>query len=190
MSYKTALITGASRGIGRAIALSMASAGYHLMLTCHRNQDMLTELAHQIESRYPVTCLTYAGDMGDYEAVQKMYACFQQRFASLDVIVNNAGISHMGLLTDMNPEEWDRIMATNLSSVFYTCRYGIPIMLRKRPERSSISPLCGEWPALPVKLPTLPPREVSTRSPKHWQRSLVPATSRSMPSPAEPLIRR
>lgn len=132
MSYKTALITGASRGIGRAIALSMASAGYHLMLTCHRNQDMLSELAHHIESRYPVTCLTYAGDMGDYEAVQKMYACFQQRFVSLDVIVNNAGISHVGLLTDMNPEEWDLIMATNLSSVFYTCRYGIPIMLRKK----------------------------------------------------------
>lgn len=132
MNQKTALITGASRGIGRSIALQLASQGYHLMLTCRRNEELLEELKHHIGMKYPVTCLTFAGDMGDYEAVQEMYRQFLERFQSLSVIVNNAGISHMGLLTDLEPDEWDRLLQTNLSSVFYVCRYGIPIMLRKK----------------------------------------------------------
>lgn len=132
MSFKTALVTGASRGIGRSIALTLAANGYHLMITCHRNAELLEEVKQYIESHFPVTCITYAGDMGDYMIVQQMYSIFCEHFSSLDVLVNNAGISYIGLLTDLSPEEWDRILQTNLSSVFYTCRYGIPLMLRKK----------------------------------------------------------
>ncbi len=132
MSFKTALVTGASRGIGRSIALTLAANGYHLMITCHRNAELLEEVKQYIESHFPVTCITYAGDMGDYMTVQQMYSVFCEHFSSLDVLVNNAGISCIGLLTDLSPEEWDRILQTNLSSVFYTCRYGIPLMLRKK----------------------------------------------------------
>lgn len=132
MSFKTALVTGASRGIGRSIALTLAANGYHLMITCHRNAELLEEVKQYIESHFPVTCITYVGDMGDYMTVQQMYSVFCRHFSSLDVLVNNAGISHIGLLTDLSPEEWDRILQTNLSSVFYTCRYGIPLMLRKK----------------------------------------------------------
>ena len=132
MSYKTALVTGASRGIGRSIALNLAANGYHLMITCHKNEEMLQELKKHIESRYPVTCLAYTGDMGDYMTVQDMFSRFFFFFSSLDVIVNNAGVSHMGLLTDLSPEQWDRILQTNLSSAFYTCSCGIPLMLRRK----------------------------------------------------------
>lgn len=132
MSFKTALVTGASRGIGRSIALTLAANGYHLMITCHKNSDMLEHVKHYIESHFPVTCITFAGDLGDYHTVQQMYDKFTRHFSSLDVLVNNAGISYIGLLTDLTPEEWDRILQTNLSSVFYTCRLGIPLMLRRK----------------------------------------------------------
>ncbi len=132
MTYKTALVTGASRGIGKAIAVTLAANGYHLMITCHKNGEILEELKEYIEMHYPVTCLTFTGDIGDYMTVQQMFTIFQEHFSSLDVLVNNAGISHIGLLTDLTPEDWDRILQTNLSSVFYTCRYGIPHMLRKK----------------------------------------------------------
>lgn len=132
MSFKTALVTGASRGIGRSIALTLAANGYHLMITCHRNTDMLEDVKHYIESHFPVTCITFTGDVGDYPTVLEMYDVFTKHFPSLDVLVNNAGISQIGLLTDLSPEEWDRIIQTNLSSVFYTCRYGIPLMLRRK----------------------------------------------------------
>ena len=132
MSYKTALITGASRGIGKAIALTLAAAGYHLMLTCRKNSEMLEDLKAYIERHYPVTCLTFVGDMGDFESVRRMYELFSSRYSSLDVLVNNAGISQVGLLTDLTPEEWNRLVQTNLSAVFYTCKYGLPYMLQKK----------------------------------------------------------
>lgn len=132
MNCKTALITGASRGIGKAIALTLANAGYHLMLTCKENAAMLDELKQHIELKYPVTCLTYIGDMGDYTNVLQMYQHFKERFSTLDIIVNNAGVSYLGLLTDMEPEDWNHILSANLSSAFYVCRYGVPLLLQKK----------------------------------------------------------
>lgn len=132
MPYKTALITGASRGIGRAIALSMAANGYHLILNCRERAELLEELKSFIELRFPVTCLTYVGDMGDYGEVCRMFEAIRERHASLDVLVNNAGVSRIGLLTDLSPEDWDRILRTNLSSAFYTCKCAIPMMLEKK----------------------------------------------------------
>jgi 3-oxoacyl-[acyl-carrier protein] reductase len=132
MAYKTALVTGASRGIGRAIALNLAANGYHLMITCHKNREMLEDVKHYIEAHFPVTCISFTGDMGDYPTVEQMFATFSEHFSALDVLVNNAGISQIGLLTDLSPEEWDRILQTNLSSVFYTCKCAIPLMLRRK----------------------------------------------------------
>lgn len=85
-----------------------------------------------IESHFPVSLHYFYRRYGDYLTVQRMYSVFTKHFSSLDILVNNAGISHIGLLTDLSPEEWDHILQTNLSSVFYTCRYGIPLMLRRK----------------------------------------------------------
>ena len=143
---KTALITGASRGIGKAIAYEFVRNGYNLYLTCKNNFDLLKYLKHEIENIENITgyspsqtedtpknsktnscieCHIFQCDMGNIAEVERLFQAIPQ----LDVIVNNAGISHVGLLTDMSEEEWRRVMSTNLDSLFYTSKFGVPKML-------------------------------------------------------------
>lgn len=126
MNQKTVFITGASRGIGRAIALSFAAAGYNLAVCCLKNTTMLNDLKEEICSRYNVDCLTLTGDVGDYKTAENMITQTLARFHRIDVLVNNAGVSYIGLLTDMTPEAWQHIVQTNLTSVFNTCRLAVP----------------------------------------------------------------
>ena len=98
---KKALVTGASRGIGRAIAGRLASQGYDLYLTCLHSMDALTEYAHELTEAYEVKCLPFQGDMGCAADVERLFSSAPIR--SLDVLVNNAGISYIGLLQDMTP---------------------------------------------------------------------------------------
>lgn len=127
----TALITGASRGIGRATAECFAEAGYNLILTCHSSMDALKKLSEDLSRRYGVSCLALQADMGCEADVSRVF----EQIGDLDVLVNNAGISHIGLLSDMTALEWHRILAVNLDSCFYTCRAAIPLMLRKHSGR-------------------------------------------------------
>lgn len=131
MELKTVLVTGASRGIGKAIALTFAKEGYNLVITCLKSQEELMETKNEIE-RLSASCMTFVGDMGDYETVKELKLLVQERFGSVDVIVNNAGISHIGLLTDMNITEWNKILQTNLTSLFNTCNLFAPQMIRNR----------------------------------------------------------
>lgn len=124
---KTALITGASRGIGRAIAEAYAAAGYHLVLTCSRTLPQLQELADHLATTYHISCKAIQADMGNFADVEKVF----EQINSLDVLVNNAGICHMGLLSDMSVEEWHRVMSVNLDALFYTGKLAIPLMLQK-----------------------------------------------------------
>lgn len=123
----TALITGASRGIGAAIAAAFAQAGYRLILTCDRSMDDLTKLATNLVARYGMPCRAYQADMGNYDQVRKVFSHIER----LDVLVNNAGISYMGLLSEMDIADWRRVMAVNLDSCFYTCKCAIPLMLKE-----------------------------------------------------------
>ena len=113
-----ALVTGASRGIGRAIAEALAEAGYHLILTCSHTLPDLQEVAACLEEKYGITCTAMAADASKPAAIEKVFASLDH----LDVLVNNAGISYIGLLTDMSVEEWQHVLNTNLSSCFYTSR--------------------------------------------------------------------
>ena len=125
---KSVLITGASRGIGKAIAYEFARNGYDLYLTCKNNFDLLKRIKLEIENMQQgnnVRCHIFMCDMGKASDVEKLF----QEIPALDVIVNNAGISYVGLLTDMSVEEWHSVMATNLDSVFLTCKFGVPKML-------------------------------------------------------------
>uniref|UniRef100_UPI004056E42F elongation factor P 5-aminopentanone reductase n=1 Tax=Acetatifactor sp. TaxID=1872090 RepID=UPI004056E42F len=128
---KTALITGASRGIGKAIAEAFAADGYHLILTCSRTLTELQELADELTNKYHLSCLAFQADMGNFDDVKKLF----QNISSLDILINNAGISHIGLLTDMTVEEWQHIMAVNLDSLFYTSKLAIPLMLQNHAGR-------------------------------------------------------
>ena len=123
---KQALVTGASRGIGKAIAETLASNGYDLILTCVSSINMLNEYSQELAKKYGISCACAKVDMGNYEEVKELFRTIRH----LDVVVNNAGISHVGLLNDMSVEEWDKVMHTNLDSCFYTSKHAIPLMLQ------------------------------------------------------------
>lgn len=128
---KYALVTGASRGIGAAAAESLAAEGYHLYLTCLHSADRLTELASGLSAQYGVLCAPITADMGKPEDVEKLFT----QIRSLDVLVNNAGVSYVGLLHEMSAADWRHVMRTNLDSVFYACKYAVPLMLQKHSGR-------------------------------------------------------
>ncbi len=141
---KKALVTGASRGIGEAVARSLAAAGYDLMLTCSGSFDRLSDIVKELEEEYNTTCIGKCADSGDYEAVKEI---FEDPFfgEGLDVLVNNAGISYVGLLHEMSVEDWHRILSVNLDGVFYFSKYAIPSMLKKRAGHIiNISSVWGE----------------------------------------------
>lgn len=135
---KNILITGASRGIGRAIAVEFARTDCNLYLNSLHGGEKLEEsisvvTAVRRESKTTGNILAMRGDVGNPEFVRNMFSHLRENFEQngerLDVLVNNAGISYVGLLQDMTDEQWNRIIATNLSSVHYCCHEAIPMML-------------------------------------------------------------
>ncbi len=135
----TALITGASRGIGRAIALEFASKGYHIIITCKKSVIELLEVKKEIEEAYHTPCTALTVDMSNYSDVENLFSAIP----SIDVLVNNAGIAYFGLLSDMSLEEWQNVINTNLSSCFYACKHAIPLMLQKK--TGSIINISSVW---------------------------------------------
>ena len=132
---QTALITGASRGIGAALAETFAHAGYQLTLCCHKSQEQLRDLADQLQKKYHTPVLIFIGDVGEYAFVEDMVKQTLDTFGSIDVLINNAGISYIGLLTDMTIDDWNQIVATNLTSVFSACRCTVPSMVHNKGGR-------------------------------------------------------
>ncbi len=128
---KTALITGASRGIGKAIATAFAQQGYDLILTCVSNIDILRTFATELETAHSIQCRAFQVDMGSFAEVRSLF----EQIDTLDILVNNAGISYVGLLSDMTPEAWHRVMHTNLDACFHTSKFAIPLMLQKHSGR-------------------------------------------------------
>lgn len=122
---KKALITGASRGIGKAITKELAAQGYDLYLVCHKNLLPLQSYADTLSSEYKINNVCLGGDIGSSSFIDEIF----QQITSLDVLINCAGVAYFGLLQDMTGEEWSHIMRTNVDSVFYTCRKAIPLML-------------------------------------------------------------
>ena len=140
---QTALITGASRGIGAALAETFARAGYQLTLCCQHSEEKLMTLSKRLQEQYHTTVLVRIGDVGDYAFVKTMVDATLEAFGAIDVLINNAGISYIGLLTDMSIEDWNRIVATNLTSVFSTCRCVVPLMVHNK--RGRIINISSVW---------------------------------------------
>lgn len=125
---KTALVTGASRGIGLAIATILAQNGYHLHLTCKNSYKQLQDTAKSLSKTYNITCKAHKTDMSNFAEVWTLFS----NIDSLDVLINNAGISHIGLLQDTTVDEWQKVIDTNLSSVFFTSKMAIPKLLENK----------------------------------------------------------
>lgn len=145
MKNKYVIITGASRGIGNAIAEKFASHGYNLILTCNNNIELLNKLCGQLEKKYSVLCYGYKCDGGSSESVTSLFDNIKKLIPDIDIVINNAGISHMGLLQDMSNEQWENVITSNLNSVFYMCRSIIPHFVHNKYGRIiNISSVWGE----------------------------------------------
>lgn len=131
MDKKTAVITGASRGIGRKTAIKFASMGYNIAVSCIKNTQSLVALKEEID-KYNTKCIIFTGDMGNYKDTEEFFGLIQKEYGTLNILVNNAGISYTGLLQDMTPKEWEHVIHTNLNSVFYCSKLAIPIMLKQK----------------------------------------------------------
>lgn len=143
MKRKTALITGASRGIGRAAALAFAENGYDLALNCARSIQELKTFSQELEKTFHIQTLCCCGDVGDYSFVRQMFEETASYCQGIDVLINNAGISYIGLLSEMEYEDWERILRTNLTSVFACCKCAIPYMIAQKSGK--IINISSDW---------------------------------------------
>ncbi len=114
---KTAIVTGAGRGIGQAVAERFAQEGAKVILIS-RNPDSCGQAAESINATYPDSCVAYPCDVADAAAVDSCVKDILSSYPSIDILVNNAGITKDGLLMRMKESDWDAVMDTNLKSVF------------------------------------------------------------------------
>ena len=126
------LITGASRGIGRAAAEKFAAEGRPLILCCKSLFPELCGYAKSLCETRSIPILCFQTDVSNPEAVNGLFSALEEQKICISILVNNAGISRLGLLSEMSVEEWNRVLATNLSSVFYFSRKVIPDMVRRQ----------------------------------------------------------
>ena len=132
---KTALITGATRGIGKGIALKFASEGANIAFTGRgANEDMLAalEATRQEVEALGVKCIAYASDAANFAQTEETVKKVKEDFGSIDILVNNAGITKDGLMLRMTEEQWDTVINANLKSAFNFIHACLPIMMRQR----------------------------------------------------------
>ena len=145
LSGKTAIVTGASRGIGKAIALGLAAAGAKVACVA-RSADKLRETVDEITAAGG-TAEVHPCDVTNSEAVTTLVEGLAETWGQLDIVVNNAGITKDTLIPRMSDEQWDDVIATNLRSVFLFTRTASLVMMRKRVGRiiniASVSGLMG-----------------------------------------------
>ena len=128
---KVALITGATRGIGKQIALKLASQGYDIALNYRKQNEELEALKKEIESKN-VKCLTVYGDVSNYEDVENFIKEIIKEFGKIDVLVNNAGITKDMLLMRMKKEDFESVIDVNLIGTFNVTKNAIPYMMKAR----------------------------------------------------------
>jgi 3-oxoacyl-[acyl-carrier protein] reductase len=145
LSSETAIVTGASRGIGKAIAITLAAAGAKVACVA-RSADKLQETAEAIKGAGG-TAEVHPCDVTDSAAVNALFDSLAEKWGQIDIVVNNAGITKDTLIPRMSDEQWDDVIATNLRSVFLFTRAASLVMMRKRSGRiiniSSVSGLMG-----------------------------------------------
>ena len=128
---KTVLITGSSRGIGKAIACAFAKEGCNLVLNASVSSEELVKTQEELKSMGYYS-YSYLADVSDYRQCKEMFNTISTIYGNVDILVNNAGISYLGLFTDMKPDDWNRVIDVNLKSVLNCCHLSIPKMVNQK----------------------------------------------------------
>jgi len=128
---KTALITGASRGIGKAIALKLASLGADIAVVYAGNADKASEVC-DMAREFGVRAEAFKCDVSGFTTAQETVEAVKQAFGTVDILINNAGITHDGLILTMKEDAFDSVIDVNLKGAFNMIRHCAPIFLRKR----------------------------------------------------------
>jgi 3-oxoacyl-[acyl-carrier protein] reductase len=128
---KVALITGASRGIGKAIAEKFAQHGANVAFTYASSEEKANALVKELESN-GIKARAYKSDAADYEAAHQLIEAVVAEFGTVDILINNAGVTRDGLLMRMSEEQWDDVMRINLKSVFNLTKAAMKTMLKAR----------------------------------------------------------
>ena len=128
---KTALITGAARGIGRAIAIRFAEAGANIAFTVRKVDDNMKSLEAELEA-FGVKVKPYVSDAADFDTTHKTIEQIKEDFGAIDILINNAGITRDGLMMRMTEEQWDTVINVNLKSVFNFTHAVTPVMMRQK----------------------------------------------------------
>ena len=128
MNKKTALITGSSRGIGRAIAILFARNNYNVVINYNKSEKEAQEL-YDMLSKENLNVRIFKADVSNVQEANALVNYTIGQFENIDVLVNNAGISKPCLFTDISYEQWDEMISTNLSSVFYVTKKALQYML-------------------------------------------------------------
>ena len=131
---KVALITGATRGIGKEIALELAANGFDIAVNCRSIQDSLEEERKEIEA-YGVRCEFVQADVANFEQCEAMVKETIEKFGKIDVLVNNAGITKDGLIMRMKKEDFEAVIDINLTGTFNVTRNVIPYMIKQKSGR-------------------------------------------------------
>ncbi len=131
LENKVAVVTGGSRGIGEAIAIKLAESGAHIAFTYVSSDEKAKALEEKLKT-FGVNAKAYKSNAGDYQECESMVNEVVKEFGTIDICVNNAGISKDNLLLRMTPEQWDEVMTTNLKSVFNMTKQVIRPMMKAR----------------------------------------------------------
>ena len=126
--YKTVLITGASRGIGRAIACAYAREGCRLVINCSRSEKELLALADELRETCHVDVLTSIGDVSDYAYMEQLFSQSEARFGGIDILVNNAGVHCKKPIEDMTVEDYTNVLDVHLVGAFALTKAIVPHM--------------------------------------------------------------
>lgn len=125
---QTALITGASRGIGRAAARQLARDGFRVIIHYNTSEEEAMMLLEELNRTAGTECMAVQADVADRAQVEAMFS----RVGGVDVLVNNAGIAQQKLFTDITEQDWDRMFGVDVKGVFHCCQCALPHMIHQK----------------------------------------------------------
>lgn len=130
LKSKTALITGGSHGLGKAICLNLAAEGVNIAVNYRRDPEKAMNLVNEIEDKYKVRAIAVKGDITVEEDVKSIFGEILNNLSGIDILVNNSGICPVSMVRDMSLEEWESVIKTNLTGVFLTCREMVNTLIK------------------------------------------------------------